>query len=528
MPAKFANLDAMIPREDFEIDKEGSAPPKRVGSELKLAELQTTSPLYGTLRKPDFQRETASWDAGKVFDFIKSFVDGDLIPAIIMWRSPKTGNLFVIDGAHRVSALIGWINDDYGDGVLSRPFFQQMIEPAQQKPADGIRDRIAAEFGTYQNLKQYALKPDAAPSELALLRARNMASFALTLQWVEGDAEAAERSFFKINQSAARIDETELALIRSRRKPNAIATRALIRAGTGHKYWSSFPTEIKVQIEALAKRVYDNLFLPLLEYPIKTLELPAADRGYTAGSVAMIFDLINFLGGSPDSIVNDATGETTLKLLRKVEHAASRVFGPEAGSLGLHPGVYCYGATGRFQSTAFLAAIAFVQELETRKKFDRFTDHRKAFEEFILQYRYFVNQINKNYSRAGVALRPVSKMYDIVLNGVASGQGHAEIIGWIKAEKSLNAVKVATEDDIKYGRNFTRETKNAIFLREALAKELTCSICGARLHHRAISLDHKERKADGGTGSPDNGQLTHPYCNTGYKEKRAHASGAPA
>jgi hypothetical protein len=518
--AKLLNLDAMIPREDFEVDKEGSASSQRVGKELKLAELEAAGITYNSLRKPDFQRETAGWDSAKVVDFIKSFVDGDLIPSIIMWRSPKTGNLFVIDGAHRLSALIAWIHDDYGDTLMSRPFFQNMIEPAQQKAADEARLRIATELGTYDTLKKYALKPDAAPNEISLRRGRNMGSFTIDLQWVEGDAETAENSFYKINQSAARIEETELALIKARRKPNAIAARALIRAGTGHKYWSSFKVETKAGIEKTAKGVYDNLFLPVLEYPIKTLDLPAADRGYTADSVAMIFDLVNFLNGANEAALHDdTTGDATLKLLKKVEEAASRVFGPDPGSLGLHPGVYCYGATGRFQSTAFLAAIGFVQELERKKAFPKFTKNRKSFEEFLLRYRYFVNQINRNYSRAGVALRPVVKMYEIALDGVSKKFSDEKIIEMIKSESSLNTVKVATDEDRKYGRNFTKETKNAVFLREALAKELTCGICEARLHFKAISHDHKTRKAAGGSGSPDNAQLTHPYCNTGYKEQ---------
>lgn len=518
--AKLLNLDAMIPREDFEVDKDGSPSTQRVGKELKLAELESAGITYNSLRKPDFQRETAGWDTTKVVDFIKSFVDGDLIPSIIMWRSPKTGNIFVIDGAHRLSALIAWIHDDYGDTLLSRPFFQNMIEPAQQKAADEARTRIANELGTYDTLKKYALKPDAAPDEVSLRRGRNMGSFTIDLQWVEGDAETAENSFYKINQSAARIEETELALIKARKKPNAISARALIRAGTGHKYWSSFKAATKTEIEKTAKEVYDNLFLPVLEYSIKTLDLPAADRGYTADSVAMIFDLVNFLNGANEpALQDDTTGDATLKLLKNVKEAASRVFGPDPGSLGLHPGVYCYGATGRFQSTAFLAAIGFVQELEKRKSFARFTAHRKEFEEFLLRYRYFVNQINRNYSRAGVALRPVVKMYEIVLDGVSRKLNEKKIIDMIKSESSLNTVKVATDEDRKYGRNFTKETKNAVFLREALARELTCGICGARLHFKAISHDHKTRKADGGGGSPENAQLTHPYCNTGYKEQ---------
>lgn len=65
---------------------------------------------------------------------------------------------------------------------------------------------------------------------------------------------------------------------------------------------------------------------------------------------------------------------------------------------------------------------------------------------------------------------------------------------------------------------------SAIYLREALAKELTCGICGARLHSKSITLDHIQRKQDGGLGTPHNAQLAHPYCNDGYKEKKSHAA----
>lgn len=522
---KAVNLDAMIPREDFEVDAEGAPQSQRLGKELKVFELENNGITYSSLRKPDFQRETESWDPAKVVDFIKSFIDGDLIPAIIMWRSPKTGNLFVIDGAHRLSALIAWIHDDYGDAVLSRPFFQGMIESSQQKAADETRELIKTELGTYAQLRRYPLKPESAPDELSLRRGRNMGSFTITLQWVEGDAQNAEKSFFKINQSASKIDETELALIKARKKPNAIATRALIRAGTGHKYWSSFSPVVAQEIEKISKEIYSQLFLPIIDYPIKSLDLPAADRGINARSVSMIFDLANFIGTTAVlEMVDDNTGDATLNLLRKIESAAAQVFGPQPGSLGLHPGIYCYGATGRFQAAAFLASIAFVQELKNKKAFNKFTKYRAAFENYLLQYKYFLNQISKNYAASGIALRPIVKMYEIMLDGLAHGKSDSAILADIKSDKSLNIVKVATDEDIKYGRNFTKATKNAVFIKEALAAELTCGICGARLYFKAISHDHKVRKIDGGTGAPENAQLTHPYCNTGYKESGATAT----
>lgn len=52
---------------------------------------------------------------------IESFVNDELVPAIILWRN-QGGYIFVIDGAHRLSSLGAWINDDYGDGPISISF----------------------------------------------------------------------------------------------------------------------------------------------------------------------------------------------------------------------------------------------------------------------------------------------------------------------------------------------------------------------------------------------------------------------
>ena len=38
----------------------------------------------------------------------------------------------------------------------------------------------------------------------------------------------------------------------------------------------------------------------------------------------------------------------------------------------------------------------------------------------------------------------------------------------------------------------------------------------------AMSIDHIIRKEDGGASIDSNAQVTHPYCNTGYKEHMAH------
>ncbi len=503
------------------------------------------STTFHILRKPDFQRETANWSPEKVAEMVFSFVEGDLIPSIIVWRSPTSGKVFVIDGAHRLSALIAWINDDYGDETLSRELFGDLVNDTQQKKiAKKTRDLVLSKVGgTYGRLKEYVISPQGAPTEEVLVRARNAASLSFTLQDVHGDVAKAERSFLRINQSATPIDPTEFMLIQSRRKSNAIAARALMHAGEGHAYWGAFEEAAQKRVKAVAAEAYEDLFKPILEYPIRTVQLPAGGLALTSDSLDLVFNLINHLNavvdastkktpgvwrypGGPNKTQIDLPDETdgtlTIRFLQAVKQATKAVFGPGAGSLAMHPGVYCYGATGRFLPTAFFAAIGFVQWLELHRKFDQFTSVRKQFEDFLVSYRYFINQIAGVLGSQLKGLPATVKMYRIIFEHVGN-DAEQKIIDAIIADPELSFIRTQTADDQRYGRNFSRETSSAIYLREALAKELTCGICGARIRAKTITLDHVDRKQDGGTGAPENGQLAHPYCNDGYKEKLAHA-----
>lgn len=228
------NLDALVRREDFEaaIDER---PPASLIQGINVNELGPRQLTYTLLRKPDFQRETTDWTPEKVAEFVQSFLMGDLIPSVILWRAP-TGNLFVIDGTHRLSALIAWVHDDYGDGRLSRGFYGNFIPQEQVEAADITRKLTAQKVGSYTEVLAAGQFPTVSPPERVRL-AKNAATIAVSLQWVPGDAKLAEKAFLNINQKSTPINKTEMVLIESRRNPNAVAARALLRAGVGHKYW---------------------------------------------------------------------------------------------------------------------------------------------------------------------------------------------------------------------------------------------------------------------------------------------------
>ena len=522
------NLDALIRREDFTV----SLDPNKTNSlsqdtKMKVIELEPSSLLFKWLRKPDFQRTTAHWSPAKVASFIESFASGDLIPALILWQSERSG-IFVIDGAHRLSALIAWVHDDYGDGSLSLQFFEK-IAPEQKAAADETRRLISSRAGAYNEIKHGA---NLTPERARL--ASNLASLGVTLQWVQGDASRAERSFHTINTEQAPIGDLEVRLIRDRKCANAIATRALVGAGTGRYSPPSFSDSINSRIKSLAKDVYDDLFVPPLETPIKTLDLPVAGRGYSAETMKLILDFVEFTNPVPADATpkrrgvktdilaptrqEDTDGSKTEGFLENVRRASSRIAGLKPQSLGLHPAVYFYSATGNYQPTAFLAAIRLVQELEATTELNVFTQHRHDFEELLVKHKYLINQIVRRFGAGQRSLTGVSRLFRHIFDGVHQGRDESAIIPQLIEEKTMAFLKPIVDFDKGTKQDFTTERKSAVFLSEALRTAVRCGICKARLHRNSISLDHITDRKYGGVGSEENGALVHPYCNSTYKQ----------
>jgi hypothetical protein len=231
----------------------------------------------------------------KICEFIRTFLDGDLIPAIILWK--WQGNSFVIDGAHRLSALISWVQDDYGDGARSLTFYANRIPEEQKEIAKATRDLVKKKLGSYLDYKAAASNPDPSKPEVAA-RAKRLGARSARIQWVTGDPKKAEDAFFKINQEATPIDKTELRILRARNTPSAISARVILRAATGHKYWRDFLPEEQEKVVKKGISIHADLFTPPLNTPIKTLDLPVAGRSHAGSSLPLIFDLVNISNAS--------------------------------------------------------------------------------------------------------------------------------------------------------------------------------------------------------------------------------------
>lgn len=521
------NLDALIPREDFDVKESQQSGTKK--ATISIEDLKYDSFFFSTLRKPDFQRETSEWEPDKVSEFIFSFCEGDLIPAIILWRSPG-GYLFVIDGSHRISSLAAWINDDYGDRDISKRFYDGVIPEDQTSVAETTRRLVRKRIGSYSDFTLSRDYPEKVTDEVKK-RAKNLGAMAIQLQWVDGDAGKAEHSFFKINQQAAPIDSTELRLLESRRKPNCIAARAIIRSGTGHKYWSGFADDVQLRIEELSKEIHSTLFSPPLETPVKTLDIPIGGKQYAANSLQIVLDFVNIVNNAPknfkEEVDDDADGESTLSYLQKARKLAQRINSVHPSSLGLHPIVYFYSPDGRHKIASFYATVAFVMEMEQRNSFADFTAVRSQFEEFLINNEYLVQQINRKYRSADRAFSLIKDFFNFLVEHFQT-VNDAELVkeNLLKSTEFNYLVNMQDQylatspyyaNEKVSAATFSKERKSAVFIKEAIKGAPRCSICQSYIHRNSITIDHITRKADGGTGEIENGQIAHPYCNTTYK-----------
>jgi len=521
---RLVNLDAMIPRADFALTDEAGTTSHEKPQQIVIRDLKADGFMRPILRKPDFQRETNHWSPDQVVSLLECFVNGDLIPSVIVWKSPTF--LFVIDGGHRLSAIRAWIEDDYGDGPISRGFFGDAISKEQKKAADRTRALVAEKIGTWGHLEATLKNPT--PDDRELRRINTIASRAMHVQWVEGNAEKAEASFFKINTQGTALDDIEELLLSNRRKPIAIASRAVIRAGMGHRYWSKFASPIRDEIEDIAKRIHGTLFQPEFDTPIKTLDLPL---GGSTGVRAALQVLIEFAlaanrnqNGEPKHLKeqpDDDDGSTTKECLTLSLKLASRMTGNDNGSLGLHPAIYFYGPTGRHLSPMFLGmSILLSRKLVNNDSgfFDKFTTVRSRLESALIEHKDLIATVlQKTISKNRVNTYAV--LIDKLVSALASDSTAAINESDVVLHAGLTG-KIITGIAAETGEKFSEETKSAVFIRTALKAAIKCPICNGYLDpQKSVSYDHKTERAAGGLGSEQNCQLTHPYCNQAVKNK---------
>jgi hypothetical protein len=524
--ADVANLDALILREDFN-SEEGPAAGEKGKSEASKTDLSKGEHFYLTLRKPDFQRETAAWSPEAVCNFIQSFVNGDLIPAVVCWQSASRLT-FVIDGAHRLSAVMAWLQDDYGAGDDSIKFYNNNIPLDQRKVHEKTRALVNERIGSYKDIKAETANPGSNPKLTEA--ARSLANSAIPLLWVKGnDHKKAERAFLTINQSAVEIHPTEFTILNSRSQPNAISSRAIVRNGTGYKYWKDFSEDGQREVEKSGRSIYSSLYSPPLDPPIRTPDLPIAGHGYGTQTLPLIFDYVNIANGitvvdsskktkkTSEIVETPPEEEKTLECLRRAQKLTNRLTGTHPGSLGLHPAVYFYAASGRHQPTAVLAIAAMLMDLEAEDRFIDFTKARGKFESFLIEHKMFVNQLTVKHGSMAKGFLPLKEYYRYVLDRLMSGNTEIGVENELRSHDKYQSLVKEKPVLTQQAKKFSRAVKQMSVITEVLAQASVCQLCNARIDLKAMHIDHIKEREKGGLGTADNARPLHPYCDSTYK-----------
>lgn len=213
--------------------------------------------------------------------------------------------------------------------------------------------------------------------------------------------------------------------------------------------------------------------------PIKSSDVPVGGRGY--GSLPFVFDLVNLLNGigtTKDAPPDDPDGAMTLVYLGAVEKRLQRITTTSPGSLGLHPLAYFYTRGSTFQPVAFLAVMQVIGRLVERKRLDRFTDVRRAFELFVMNHKEAFTFVVKRQG-SGPRSRPALEAFlEMALDGLWAGKNDKEIIADMSADPRFSffatpaPVREASEGA---SRDFDSKAKTA-----ALCSDFRRAVCGAQ------------------------------------------------
>lgn len=539
MSGDVVNLDALIEREDF-LAEEGPEAGQKGKNEVSKTDLMDGESFRLTLRKPDFQRETAAWSPEAVCEFIKAFIEGDLIPAVICWQSPSRLS-FVIDGAHRLSAVMAWLNDDYGAGQKSIEFYNNNIPDEQRRIHLKTKQLVDAEIGSFRDV-QAETKHSGTNPRLAE-RARALGHATIPLLWIRSaQSEKAEHAFLTINRSAVQIDSTELRVLQSRFMPAAIASRAIVRNATGFEYWKAFSEPGRRTLVGAAQTIYQLLYTPPFK-ELKSFELPIAGHGYGSQTLPLIYDFVNIANDFP---VVDATKRrvekkskvaknagaklespkvdgaeieaATLDALARSSKLARLLTGTHASSLGLLPAIYFYSTNGRHQPTAVLAIAALIHDLDKAERLIAFCRARPAFEEFIKDHKMFVNQITTQHGSMAKGYRQLKDYFAFVLERFIEGKEPDDVLTLLREHDKYQRLVKRTPVLSTQSKSFSRDVKQMAFLQAHLERAIPCRWCRARLDNKAMHLEHVKDKKDGGLADLSNAAWAHPYCNSAYKD----------
>lgn len=189
---------------------------------LSIQDLHGNTSKARLLKKPDTHRTTYSWTPKECVDLLERVLHAEYVPDVILWPAPDDF-LFVVDGVHRLSILVGWVEDDWGDNLPSDAYKDETHEIESKSAAQRVRellqerdigffsDHLTA-YAQYEELeRQLGHKPKVGEMDPVSLRSGErvrqweVGKVGLPLMWLKGDYAQAEASVLSYQEGLSKL-----------------------------------------------------------------------------------------------------------------------------------------------------------------------------------------------------------------------------------------------------------------------------------------------------------------------------------
>lgn len=563
-------LDHLIQRDSFlyRRSQQTTEEPAQQRDHLTISTLYGETSVRPYLRKPDFQRSTWAWSPEDCVSLLESVFTEQVVPSVIMWLSPD--NLqYVLDGGHRISVLLAWMHDDWGDRVQADHFADEELASETRKAARRVRELLRekgiASFDehvaasrrndeAFQNHKDPTEVLSPAELERAkLVRRWKSTNMGFPILWVKGDHETAEKSFLKINKSGRRLSEWETRFVENRASSFA---RTIMSVAVPHQAERCWPAQSGAKrsrdsdlVDAAARIVeqagelHELLFRPVYRTPIRDPRLPlmGAPASQPELKPAWVSEFLTITEGSSGSRaqtekllrrgVNDpptriiASGD---RILRNAIKSVAHVHGPSPRSLSLAPMVYYYNPQGVYVRSLFYGMLFWLNTGDEAAILDRkitFSVFRRAFEQVLLERKsLIVARTTRRIGSGTEVTQQTARYFNGLLNLLVSTGGESSSVEFNEEHEVLletlgRKPTKGRSRPSRHQRTFRGTQRAGVEVREFLNSFQNCQICGGRYYPGQFTqIDHINPFADGGETTLNNGRSTHPFCNNNRKK----------
>lgn len=527
---------------------------------LLLKHLYGDESLTPYLRKPDFQRATWAWSPIECVDLLEAVLEERVVPSIILWKSPEKF-LYVLDGGHRVSVLLAWIKDDWGDR-RSVNYKDAGTEKEIVRAADEVRallrERGIGSYDDYRianrrfrDFEREGKSPDEFMDSTELKYAEKMrhlitAEVGFPILWVRGNYEVAEKSFLKINSTGKQLSNWETKLVENRTSSFARTVMAIAQISSPEHCWTFDDPEVKQNdilknnVKEILQKVellHKILFEPSYEKPIKDFRQPLMVIPYTQPDKKPLYiaELLTIVEGKKgqkpetEKLIKKDSKESVSKIIANglslVSNAIDvlgNIQGTNPRSITLVPLVYFYNNQGTHVRSLLYGVLFWLIHGTPQEVFDRkllFTAHRKGFESVLLEYKdQIINRITRRIGSGAEVTLQTARYYNGLLNLLIKHRGDTETEEFKKEHQvlieTLGKEDKTAEEKVAGGRIFTGKNKEIINVKDFLKLLTQCEICDGYYYPGLFTqYDHIEPYGKGGLTIPDNARNTHPFCN---------------